>query len=118
MRMWMVPPQKMCRKHLLGEHVEIHMAVASLRHGKSLAGFLRKGLLELASLERRHDELVHEMLRRGYSHRSPLGRLRVGAAGKVNRSKSAAELTARCSECRQLFRNHQKSRLFGRDSVL
>ena len=43
MRMWMVPPRKMCRKHLLGEHVEIHMAVATLRLGKSVAGFLEKG---------------------------------------------------------------------------
>ena len=36
----MVSPATMCRKHLLGEHVEIHMAVASLRLGKSVDGFL------------------------------------------------------------------------------
>jgi hypothetical protein len=30
MRMWMVPPKVMCRKHLLGEHVEIHMLAGSL----------------------------------------------------------------------------------------
>ena len=65
MRMWMVPPRRMCRKHLMGEHVEIHMAVATLRLGRSVDGFLEKGLLELRSLKSRHDELAAEMLRRG-----------------------------------------------------
>ena len=98
----MVPPRQMCRKHLLGEHVEIHMAVASLRLGKSVAGFLEKGLLELASLRRRHDELVSEMMRRGYRHSSPLGRVPRRKGGKVDRRANARELARRCAECRRL----------------
>jgi len=27
MRMWMLNPKALCRKHLMGEHVEIHMLV-------------------------------------------------------------------------------------------
>lgn len=38
MRMWMLPPETMCRKHLLGEHVELHMLLGSLRRGKTLTG--------------------------------------------------------------------------------
>jgi hypothetical protein len=103
--MWMVVPRKMCRKHLLGEHVEIHMAVASLRLKKSLAGFIAKGLLELASLRSRHDELVAEMIRRGYRHASPLGRVPPARAGKIDRRRSARELAERCAECRLRARN-------------
>ena len=72
MRMWMVKPQLMCRKHLLGEHVEIHMLVGSIQRGKSVAGFLAKGLLEPQSIRSRHEILVVEMLRRGYTHKSEL----------------------------------------------
>ncbi len=95
----MVPPRKMCRKHLLGEHVEIHMAVASLRLGKSVAGFLEKGLLALHSLRRRHDQLVVEMLRRGYHHRSPLGPVPRRRGGRVDRKANALELARRCPDC-------------------
>lgn len=102
MRMWMVPPRKMCRKHLLGEHVEIHMAVATLRLGRSVDGFLKKGLLELGSLRRRHDELVAEMLRRGYRHASPLGAVPRRTAGKVDPKANARELARRCAHCRRL----------------
>lgn len=36
MRMWMLPTAGMCRKHLLGEHVELHMLLGSLRRGKNI----------------------------------------------------------------------------------
>ena len=99
MRMWMVSPRKMCRKHLLGEHVEIHMAVATLRLGKSVAGFLEKGLLELSSLRSRHDDLVAEMLRRGYRHNSPLGPVPRRKGGRIDRRANARELARRCPDC-------------------
>lgn len=102
MRMWMVDPTKMCRKHLLGEHVEIHMAVGSLRNGKSLQGYLDRGLLEPQHFYRRHTALVKEMKRRGYKHKSPL---RVTGLkpphGRVNVPHSLKELRARCPECRR-----------------
>ncbi len=100
----MVPPRKMCRKHLLGEHVEIHMAVATLRLGKSVAGFLEKGLLELHSLRQRHDELVVEMRRRGYRHLSPLGPVPHRKGGKIDRHANQQELTRRCPDCQALSR--------------
>ncbi len=99
MRMWMVSPRRMCRKHLLGEHVEIHMAVATLRLGRSVDGFLEKGLLELDKLRSRHDDLVAEMLRRGYRHNSPLGHVPRRKGGKVDRRANRLELIRRCPDC-------------------
>lgn len=34
MRMWVVNPKILCRKHLLGEHVELHMATGHLQRGR------------------------------------------------------------------------------------
>ncbi len=36
----MVDPTIMCRNHLLGEHVEIHMFVGTIDQGQSVRGFL------------------------------------------------------------------------------
>ncbi|HEU5451124.1 MAG TPA: pyrimidine dimer DNA glycosylase/endonuclease V [Terriglobales bacterium] len=101
----MVSPATMCRKHLLGEHVEIHMAVASLRLGKSVDGFVAKGLLQLEKLRSRHDELVREMETRGYRHNSPLGEVPRRRGGKVDRQSNARELARRCGECRRLMKS-------------
>ena len=104
MRMWMVNPRRMCDQHLLGEHVELHMLVGSLRLKKSLAGFVANGLIEVASIRRRHQELAREMARRGFRHQSPLPRFRARRLGRVVRKKSLADLLSRCPDCRALAR--------------
>ena len=84
MRIWDIPPDKLCRKHLLGEHSELHAIWTILTQGRK--GYSRhpetmrwKG--KLKALYDRHQNLVHEMTRRGYKHHSPLsGRLATGAA--------------------------------------
>lgn len=104
MRQWMVDPRIMCRQHLLGEHVEHHMFVGTLRRGKRVAGFLRDNLLELPSLPQRHQELVAEMTRRGYNHQSEL--LDYNLFGderddvKIDKVAALAELLRRCPACR------------------
>lgn len=77
MRVWDVPPDFLCRSHLLGEHRELHAIWSVITQGKK--GYSRhpetlrwKG--KLAALYRRHEELVTEMSARGYTHRSPLDR--------------------------------------------
>jgi len=102
MRMWNVDPKKLCRQHLLGEHVEMHMFVGSLRKGKSIAGFLRLGLVEPAKIRSRHDVLARELTRRGMHHRSPiLAHPRVAERGRVDREANLVELARRCVECRK-----------------
>lgn len=43
MRQWLVDPRCLCDKHLLGEHVEHHMFIGTLRKNKSIQGYLDKG---------------------------------------------------------------------------
>lgn len=105
----MTDPATMCRRHLLGEHVEMHMFLGSIRRGFSMEGYLDGNLLEPRSLVDRHDLLVAEMERRGYRHRSPLilapSDVRVLQAlppRVIDKVAADAELRRRCPECRGL----------------
>lgn len=68
----MVKPELMCNMHLLGEHVELHMFVGTMKLGRSLTGYVRNNLVEPRSIVRRHQELAFEMIRRGMKHNSDL----------------------------------------------
>jgi len=75
MRIWDLEPERLCRQHLLGEHRELHALWSILTNGKQ--GFSRhpetaRWRGKLKSLYRRHENLVAEMVRRGYRHASPL----------------------------------------------
>jgi hypothetical protein len=107
--MWMVDPGLLCRKHLLGEHAEVHMFLGTLRKGKSVRGFLERKLLEPGSLFERHEALAKEMAARGYRHNSAMERGEVeralktsgvtGTGPEVDKDSSLAELHRRCGEC-------------------
>lgn len=99
MRMWMVDPHVLCRKHLLGEHVELHMLVGSIRKGISLGGYVKNGLVDTRQITTRHDSLSVEILRRGMRHNSPLPEFTDPKVGLVDAQVSLSELKARCAEC-------------------
>jgi len=100
MRMWNVPTKLLCRKHLLGEHLEMHMFMGSLNEGKSLKGYITNGLVELENIKTRHDELAKEMIERGYNHKSPLEEnWEIKKGGKVDIEKNIEVLKGRCKEC-------------------
>lgn len=102
MRMWMVKPDRLCKKHLLGEHVEIHMLVSSLQKGKNMQGFLENNLLEPQNIRERHDTLVKEMLSRGYTHNSPIpDDFSTNLIGEVKQYVSIYELFTRCPDCKK-----------------
>lgn len=102
----MVQPRVMCRQHLLGEHVELHMFVGTMRMGNSLDGYIQKGLLQVSAVARRHMELVDEMTRRGYGHQSPLVMPEYeGPDGLVDVEENWRELYRRCDECRDKIWN-------------
>lgn len=112
MRMWMLPPEQLCRKHLLGEHVELHMFAGTLLKQRCIDGFIRKGLLEPASLLARHEALAEEMTRRGYNHTSPLPVEHIRQVvsqlpehmqrARVNPVESLTDLLDRCEACRKI----------------
>jgi hypothetical protein len=75
MRIWDISPEKLCRKHFLGQHRELHAIWSILVSGKS--GYSRhpetlrwKGRLKALYLK--HLQIEQEMIRRGYKHHSPL----------------------------------------------
>jgi len=111
MRMWMVDETKMCRKHLLGEHVETHMLLGTLKRKKSISGYIKNKLIQPLSIKERHDKLSKELNRRGYNHRSELDfsndiikYLKEEELNfKVNSENSLNELITRCPECRKNF---------------
>lgn len=123
MRMWMVNPVYMCKDHLLGEHREIHMCVGYLKNRNHLKHYAYHGLIEVNSLQSRHEILVKEMERRGYNHNTPLiitediskhlDRQEVEIC--INRNYSLNLLLGRCSKCRYLYlQHHNKTQLFGK----
>ncbi len=100
MRMWMIDPSKLCRKHLLGEHLECTMFVGTINKGISIKGYLNGGLLQVDKLKERHDQLAEEMVRRGYKHKSPLPDFKYeGENGSVDSAANEIELHNRCKDC-------------------
>ena len=84
MRIWDLPPEVLCRNHLLGEHRELHAIWSILTNNKT--GYSRHPEVirwrgRLKALYLRHQILVKEMGNRGYRHNSPL--LKKLATGKA-----------------------------------
>jgi len=111
MRMWMLPQETMCNKHLLGEHGEIHKHRHVFVKGYSIAGRVsNKGIqIEPGSMDVRHDALAIEMAHRGMNHNSPYSQPDISYLpapqrfAMVNKDLSAKELHSRCDKCRELF---------------
>lgn len=105
MRMWMTDPSLLCRKHLLGEHGEIHKHRPSFVKHHSIAGRISPiVLIEPASMQSRHDALAAEMTHRGYEHASPytlpdLSYLGESANVKADVAYNVADLRERCADC-------------------
>lgn len=75
MRIWDLPPEILCRNHLLGEHRELHAVWSILTESKR--GYANHPEVlrwrgKLRALYQRHEALVKEMTCRGYRHQSPL----------------------------------------------
>lgn len=103
----MVNPRTMCRQHLLGEHSEIHKHRHNFVKGHSIEG--RRGQIEPARMQERHDELVAEFLRRGYNHNSPYAQPDLShydlSGHIIDRAAANRDLRNRCPECRCLEAN-------------
>ncbi|MBN2487416.1 MAG: pyrimidine dimer DNA glycosylase [Methanosarcinaceae archaeon] len=75
MRIWDIPPEKLCRNHLLGEHRELHAMWSIITNNKKAYSNhpeTRRWRGKLKALYIRHEKLVTEMGNRGYKHHTPL----------------------------------------------
>lgn len=115
MRMWLCDPKILCNKHLLGEHVEMHMFIGTLRKGIKIDGYLRNNLFEPAMLYVRHNELSYEMRQRDFEHKSEItshqfmqqfSKLSSDKQWhKINKCSAVSDLISRCPSC---FSNYLK----------
>ena len=103
----MVDPRVLCNKHLLGEHGEIHKHRHNFVKGHKVTGRLTPIIqIEPASMQRRHDELAEEMLRREMNHQSPFEQPDLSKYGsevleaRVDPECSLRDLRERCEACR------------------
>jgi len=106
MRMWNIDPKILCSKHLLGEHVEMHMFAGCINKGTSLKGYIDKNLVEIHNIMSRHDILVKEMLDRKMKHNSPLPNFKIWREGKVLYKDNLIDLLNRCERCRERFKKY------------
>ena len=107
MRMWMVAPNLLCRKHLIGEHGEIHKHKHNFEKHHSITGRIYPiVLIEPDNMQNRHDELAQEMIARGYNHQSPYAQPDLSHLSnserfaKVDMEYNLKDLYSRCPECR------------------
>lgn len=77
MRVWDLHPKHLCRKHLLAEHRELHGLWNILTKHKGKGGYSKhpetlRWAGKTRALYERHEALVKEFKKRGYTHLSPL----------------------------------------------
>lgn len=120
MRMWGAAPRRMCDKHILGEHLEMHMFHTALSRKQTVTGYITKNLLAPSEVKERHDMLAAEMLRRNMNHKSPMDtqpdisylpyHLRVA---ELYEHVSEEELYTRCEKCAEIndqyIRHHERA---------
>jgi len=118
LRVWDIPPSELCRRHLLGEHAEVHAVWSIIT--KNLIGYSNHPEVvrwrgKLAALYSRHQQIVEEMEGRGYSHTSPLDeRLATGRRVQLDFVNTPEEerrlLLWKSCECKHSLRKLQGSR--------
>lgn len=88
MRVWDIHPKHLCRKHLLGEHRELHGLWNILTKHKAKGGYSKhpetlRWVGKQKALYNRHEALIKEFSKRGYKHHSPLDKkLAVGSGSQ------------------------------------
>ena len=84
MRIWDIDVGRLCRKHLVAEHAEIHAAWSIITSDEKVRGAhpeVERWRGRLLALYRRHQAVAQEMRRRGFAHQSELqARLAEGLA--------------------------------------
>lgn len=111
MRMWMIDPEKMCNKHLIGEHGEIHKHRHNFEKKHSIKKRIELKQIEPLNMGTRHDELAKEMSRRGMNHKSPYTMPDIFHLTpeekncKVDVENNFLDLANRCENCKKLIKN-------------
>lgn len=102
MRMWEINPGLLCRKHLLGEHLEMHMFAGTISKGISIEGYIKGGLVNPFMITLRHDLLAEEMKKRNYNHLSDIDFSSYQLPLiPIDIRRNRKDLRTRCIECKK-----------------
>lgn len=102
----MVNPARLCARHLLGEHGELHKHLHNWRKHHRVDGRVAVNSIEPMAYKDRHDELEAEMKRRGMKPASPLEQPDFSYLppehrnAKVDVKMAYVMLLQRCEQCR------------------
>jgi hypothetical protein len=106
--MWCIDPKLLCRKHLLGEHGELHKFRHNFVKKHNMNKRIELGQIDPVFMGIRHDELAKEIENRGYNHNSPYEQPDVNYIPDIlldycyiNIEQNMQELKNRCPECRK-----------------
>jgi hypothetical protein len=110
MRIWdQIAPSRLCRKHLLAEHRELHAIwniVVLGKRGYRNHPEVRRWAGHLRALKRRHSLLVWEMAKRGYKHNTPLPKVLGGKEAYPspwdNQEVSLANKNCKCERSNEI----------------
>ncbi|NTW26755.1 MAG: pyrimidine dimer DNA glycosylase [Candidatus Moranbacteria bacterium] len=77
MRVWDIDPKKLCQKHLVAEHRELHGLWNILTKHGGKGGYSKhpetlRWVGKNRALFERHETLIREFVIRGYKHHTPL----------------------------------------------
>ena len=113
MRMWMVDPKILCKKHLLGEHGELHKFKHTFEKKHKKTGYIINNCIEPQSMERRHEELALELKSRNYNHSSPYQMPDISYLPQnereyqIDKDKALQDLLDRCEDCRAQYKKEK-----------
>jgi len=106
MRIWDIDPKHLCRNHLLGEHRELHAIwsiITNNKKGYSQHPETKRWQGKLKALYFRHEDLVKEMERRTYNHKTPLDKKIAKGKDRQDEFLQTVEeqkhILRRCSYC-------------------
>lgn len=113
MRMWMLEPVLLCKKHLLGAHGELHKHRHNFVKQHKMDGRMEPVVqIEPKSMKVQHDKLAAEMIQRGYNHKSPYEQPDISylpekyQVAEVDTDISIRDLMERCPDCKRRIMEH------------
>lgn len=110
MRMWMLPPEMMCMKHIVGEHGEIHKHRHNFEKKHNISGRVSP-IVQISPylMKQRHDELVLYLK----NHKSPYELPDLSYLpdwvryAEVDIEYNMEDLADRCPACKKLIDNYK-----------
>lgn len=105
--MWGIHPDYMCKKHIIGEHGEIHKHRHNFVKGHSILGRMYPVVqIDPKNMERRHDQLARYL-----NHKSPYKQPDLShysedlLSFEIDIEQSRKDLMDRCPKCKELLKN-------------